>query len=383
MIIEWSNEINYLGLRPLVRPLVTGVAIAPSARGNIDYDQLKAAARHGIGAQIQMFGGGAITAGHAVIFDAAGNVVDGGASVYAPTSRLISTTAPLTGGGDLTADRTLAINAFTGDSGSGGLKGAVPAPAAGDAAAGKYLKADGTWTTAGGDVTAEYIIGATDAALTNALVWPALYNHVDAPPVSAGSLDDEFDASTLNGAWSWVNQGSATATFSRSWLKLALASSTSSDNITMIVKTAPSTPWEVTARICMVTLNNNWLGGGIVLRESSTGKIMMFGPAFYQTRGLDVSRWNSTTSNSSDTTGGSVWATLGCSPGYMRVKDDGTNLTFSASADGISFAQFNQQSRTAFLSGGANQVGLGYNCQVVGGTGTAIALDCDYFRRTV
>lgn len=35
---------------------------------------------------------------------------------------------------------------FTGDSGSGGAKGYVPAPAAGDAAAGKFLKADGNWT---------------------------------------------------------------------------------------------------------------------------------------------------------------------------------------------------------------------------------------------
>ncbi len=34
---------------------------------------------------------------------------------------------------------------MVGDSGAGGTKGAVPAPAAGDAAAGKYLKADGTW----------------------------------------------------------------------------------------------------------------------------------------------------------------------------------------------------------------------------------------------
>jgi hypothetical protein len=64
-------------------------------------------------------------------------------------SRLINTTAPITGGGDLSADRTIAISNFTGDSGSGGAKGAVPAPAAGDAAAGKFLKADGTWATAG------------------------------------------------------------------------------------------------------------------------------------------------------------------------------------------------------------------------------------------
>jgi len=32
-----------------------------------------------------------------------------------------------------------------GDTGSGGLAGNVPAPAAGDAAAGKFLKADGSW----------------------------------------------------------------------------------------------------------------------------------------------------------------------------------------------------------------------------------------------
>ena len=36
--------------------------------------------------------------------------------------------------------------AFIGDSGSGGTEGLVPAPAAGDAAAGKYLSADGTWS---------------------------------------------------------------------------------------------------------------------------------------------------------------------------------------------------------------------------------------------
>lgn len=39
---------------------------------------------------------------------------------------------------------------FVGDSGSGGTKGLVPAPAAGDAAASKFLKADGTWAAASG-----------------------------------------------------------------------------------------------------------------------------------------------------------------------------------------------------------------------------------------
>lgn len=39
---------------------------------------------------------------------------------------------------------------MVGDAGQGGLAGNVPAPSAGDAAAGKFLKADGTWTATGG-----------------------------------------------------------------------------------------------------------------------------------------------------------------------------------------------------------------------------------------
>lgn len=51
---------------------------------------------------------------------------------------------------DLSATQATAIlDNFVGDSGSGGTKGLVPAPAAGDAAASKFLKADGTWATAG------------------------------------------------------------------------------------------------------------------------------------------------------------------------------------------------------------------------------------------
>lgn len=49
---------------------------------------------------------------------------------------------------DLTATQATAmLNNFVGDAGAGGTKGLVPAPASGDAAAGKYLKADGTWAT--------------------------------------------------------------------------------------------------------------------------------------------------------------------------------------------------------------------------------------------
>ncbi|MDB5491449.1 MAG: hypothetical protein JWO78_1298 [Micavibrio sp.] len=52
---------------------------------------------------------------------------------------------------DLSASQVTAmLNAVVGDSGSGGTKGLVPAPSSGDAAAGKYLKADGTWAAPSG-----------------------------------------------------------------------------------------------------------------------------------------------------------------------------------------------------------------------------------------
>lgn len=63
---------------------------------------------------------------------------------------------------DLTAAQATAVlNNFVGDSGAGGTKGLVPAPAAGDAAANKFLMADGVWTVPAGGGTL------TRAAATN------------------------------------------------------------------------------------------------------------------------------------------------------------------------------------------------------------------------
>lgn len=65
---------------------------------------------------------------------------------------------------DLTATQVTAeLDAMVGDSGAGGTKGLVPAPASGDAAAGKYLKADGTFAvppgTGGATDYATYMAG--------------------------------------------------------------------------------------------------------------------------------------------------------------------------------------------------------------------------------
>lgn len=66
----------------------------------------------------------------------------GGGGGGVPTSRTISTTAPLTGGGDLSADRTLAVSTFT-----SGASGIVPASGGGTT---NFLRADGSWSAPGG-----------------------------------------------------------------------------------------------------------------------------------------------------------------------------------------------------------------------------------------
>jgi hypothetical protein len=57
---------------------------------------------------------------------------------------------PQNDGGSSTANQSFYDPIMVGDSGSGGKAGNVPAPAAGDAAAGKFLKADGTFAVPSG-----------------------------------------------------------------------------------------------------------------------------------------------------------------------------------------------------------------------------------------
>ena len=103
-------------------------------------------------------------------------------------------------------------NAFTGDSGGGGTTGLVPAPASGDALAGKFLAAGGGWdvppaggiTALTGDVTASGS-GSVAATIAAAHVAPAM--------MKASTIDSQVDAGTVTWAIASVLNAQATLTF--------------------------------------------------------------------------------------------------------------------------------------------------------------------------
>lgn len=109
----------------------------------------------------------------------------------------IATTAPITGG-PITTTGTLGIDAFTGDSGSGGAKGAVPAPAVGDAT--KFLKGDGTWASAG---------GGSGTVTSVAQTVPAEFSITGSPITGAGTLAIDKATQSANTVWAGPNSGSA------------------------------------------------------------------------------------------------------------------------------------------------------------------------------
>lgn len=133
-------------------------------------------------------------------------------------TRSVNTTAPLTGGGSLAADLTLNISNFTGDTGSGGAKGAVPAPASGDAAAGKFLKADGTWSApASGTqpfLLCGYMPGIPAAGAAFEFVIPSSITTVGFGANMANSVGGVDANPTATSTWNITDNGTAIGTMS-------------------------------------------------------------------------------------------------------------------------------------------------------------------------
>ncbi len=128
---------------------------------------------------------------------------------------------------DLTSTQVTAmLNDFVGDSGTGGTKGLTPAPASGDSSAGKFLKADGTWSvpsgSGSGTVTSVSVVTANGLAGTvaTATTLPAITLSTtitgllkgDGTAISSATAGTDYLAPALTSANLFVGNTSNVAT---------------------------------------------------------------------------------------------------------------------------------------------------------------------------
>jgi hypothetical protein len=245
-----------------------------------------------------------------------------------------------------------------------------------------YFTSRGMGTGGGGGAptTSKYVLGAADASLPNAVANPGLYGSADNQPAVAGSIDDEFPGSSLSGSWTWINQGTATATVANSYLTISNAGNGVTNSISAIYQAAPATPWTVVAKISLIArIAANFPEVGLFLMDSVSSKVI-----FFEMAGNNPGEVLNIAHFTNPTTFGAVVFTESFPLKnylYLKIQDDGTNLKYSVSPDGQAYVQMFSEGRTSFLTNGANRVGLGVNPAVTIAQGP-VALSCDWFRRT-
>ena len=159
--------------------------------------------------------------------------------------------------------------------------------------------------------------------------------------------------------WSWVNQGTASVSSTYGCLTLSYPTG-GSDNFRLYVRNVPTAPYTLIARIRWTASSNNYFQSGIVLRQSSDGKIILFGPGFnnfVNGNGMAVYALNydnPTTYNGIRTSGFAIDYTNDI---WLKVEDDNTNRKLSVSVDDKeTWIQLESAARTNFLT--ADQIGI-------------------------
>lgn len=204
----------------------------------------------------------------------------------------------------------------------------------------------------------------------------------DTHPGSAGTLDDEFEAGSFD-TLRWTSVGVTTGGPSVSKGSLSLAANTDGSNV-HVIQTAPASPWEVVAKTALggVVPASGFKAGGFTVFDSgshTTAKIVLF--RFKAANGFQFGQDNFTNLTTYSSTPSTVNPVSGVIPPtlWLKLKNDGTNLIFSYSTDGINFATIITYGVTTFL-GAAAYVGLDVEGN---GGGTAAVYSFDYFRRTL
>ena len=193
--------------------------------------------------------------------------------------------------------------------------------------------------------------------------WHAIVN---------GSGVSSLTAPPVLSNWAWVNQGGATAADS-SVIYIGASQVTGitftapaagSDNVRLLKKAAPSTPYTITLAYVASIVGANYFSTGFIWRESGSGELVIAGLKYDGGFKFDSYKFNSPTSPAASYVAAAVnWHGLV----WLRFTDDGTDRKTYYSGDGVNWLLLHTIGRTDFLT--ANEVGFGIH--VNNGTYTA------------
>lgn len=151
--------------------------------------------------------------------------------------------------------------------------------------------------------------------------------------------------------FAWRNQGAASV-IQAAGSEFILAPAAAGDSWKCREITAPATPWTITVCVLVQLLNVNFQQGGLFVCDGTKLITLAYAGG---TPGFRVDKWNSVTSISANTV-----QAQGPNPGFMwlRVTDDGTDVIWYFSLDGINFFQLATAARGAWLTTGPTSVGF-------------------------
>jgi hypothetical protein len=136
----------------------------------------------------------------------------------------------------------------------------------------------------------------------------------------------------------WLNQGSATLTDVGDALALEHDNSnTSTDDINAVLRAIPSGSWDVELGVLRLYRYNKFITGGLILRESATGKLQTLAHSHGDSNsGLIQYQLNSATSFSSNRRSVKEQPDIA----FFRARKVSTNIEFLVSFDGAYWSRW-------------------------------------------
>lgn len=189
----------------------------------------------------------------------------------------------------------------------------------------------------GAPTAAKYVVSAAHADLSAEIIIPSMAVHADILPASPNAKDDEFTAGSLDGKWSWLNQGTSTIVFNdpTDYATITPQSSTWRG----LTQAVPAGSWTVTAKLSagFGFINDGYAGIWIHGGTDGTGDVWSIGKdggSSIATRGEQIASY------AFNGTRGNTNVTWGVNLIYLRITWDTTNLQYWAAVDGIRYNRF-------------------------------------------